>query len=100
MGIERWKWAGSRAREAASGQDARVRHGLPIAAVGMLLCLAGCGSEPAPVAERAPPPDADERRLVREFNALDTLMSQLQGTSNFLNQQLSRLPGWTTPSKS
>ena len=54
----------------ASGQDAWVRHDLPIAAVGMLLCLAGCGTEPAPVTERAPPPDADERRLVREFNAL------------------------------
>jgi flagellar hook-associated protein 2 len=38
-----------------------------------------------------------QARYTREFNALDTLMSQLQGTSNFLNQQLSRLPGWTTP---
>ena len=38
-----------------------------------------------------------QKRYTREFNALDTLMSQLQGTSNFLNQQLSRLPGWTTP---
>ena len=35
----------------------------------MLLWLAGCGSEPAPVAEPAPP-SADERRLVREFNVL------------------------------
>jgi hypothetical protein len=47
-----------------------VRHGLPIVVAGMLLCLACCGSEPAPVAEQAPPPSADERRLVREFNAL------------------------------
>ncbi len=38
-----------------------------------------------------------QKRYTREFNALDTLMSQLQGTSNFLTQQLSRLPGWTTP---
>jgi hypothetical protein len=36
----------------------------------MLLFLAGCGSQPAPVAEQAPPPNADERRLVRELNAL------------------------------
>jgi flagellar hook-associated protein 2 len=38
-----------------------------------------------------------QTRYTREFNALDTLMSQLQGTSNFLTQQLSQLPGWTTP---
>jgi hypothetical protein len=36
----------------------------------MLLFVAGCGSEPAPVAEQAPPPNADEGRLVRQFNAL------------------------------
>jgi hypothetical protein len=47
-----------------------VRHGLPIVVAGMLLFCAGCGSEPAPVAEQAPPPSADERRLVREFNVL------------------------------
>ncbi len=48
-----------------------MRHGLPIVVAGiMLLCFAGCASEPAPVAERAPPPNADERRLVREYNAL------------------------------
>lgn len=46
-----------------------VKHGLPIVVAGMLL-LAGCGSAPAPVAEQARPPTADERRLVREFNAL------------------------------
>ena len=38
-----------------------------------------------------------QKRYTREFNALDTLMSQLQGTSNFLAQQLNKLPGWTTP---
>jgi flagellar hook-associated protein 2 len=38
-------------------------------------------------------------RYTREFNALDSLLSQLQGTSNFLSQQLSRLPGWTFSSK-
>jgi hypothetical protein len=47
-----------------------VRHGLPIVVAEVLLLLAGCGSEPAPVAEQEPPPSADERRLVREFNAL------------------------------
>ena len=47
-----------------------VRHGLPIVVAGMLLLLAGCGSEPAPVAEQARPPTADERRLVRELDAL------------------------------
>ena len=35
-----------------------VRHGLPIVLAGLLLLFAGCGWEP------------DERRLVREFNAL------------------------------
>jgi hypothetical protein len=47
-----------------------VRHGRPIVVAGLLLCFAGCGSEPAPVAERAPPPNAGEGRLVREYNAL------------------------------
>jgi hypothetical protein len=47
-----------------------VRHGLPIVVAGMLLFFAGCGSGAAPVAEQAAPPNADERRLVREFNAL------------------------------
>jgi hypothetical protein len=36
----------------------------------LLLSFAGCGSEPAPGGEQAPPPSADERRLVREYNAL------------------------------
>ena len=47
-----------------------VRHGLPIVVAGLLLFFAGCGSEPAPIAEQAPPPNADERGLVRRFNAL------------------------------
>ena len=47
-----------------------VRHGVPIVVAGTLVFFAGCSSEPAPVAEQAPPPNADERRLVREFNAL------------------------------
>jgi flagellar hook-associated protein 2 len=34
-----------------------------------------------------------QARYTKEFNALDSLLSQLQGTSNFLTQQLSRLPG-------
>jgi flagellar hook-associated protein 2 len=34
-----------------------------------------------------------QARYTKQFNALDGLLSQLQGTSNFLNQQLSQLPG-------
>ena len=34
-----------------------------------------------------------QTRYTKQFNALDGLLSQLQGTSNFLTQQLSRLPG-------
>lgn len=33
-----------------------------------------------------------EARLLRQFNALDTLVSELSSTSNFLTQQLSQLP--------
>ena len=46
-----------------------VRHGLPIVVAGMLLCFVGCASKPALVAEQAPS-NADQRRLVREYNAL------------------------------
>lgn len=34
-----------------------------------------------------------QARYTKQFNALDGLLSQLQGTSNYLNQQLSQLPG-------
>ena len=34
-----------------------------------------------------------ETRLLRQFNALDSLLAQLSTTSNFLNQQLANLPG-------
>ncbi|HUL82004.1 MAG TPA: flagellar filament capping protein FliD [Gammaproteobacteria bacterium] len=34
-------------------------------------------------------------RYTKQFNALDTLLSQLQSTSNFLTQQLASLPGFT-----
>jgi flagellar hook-associated protein 2 len=34
-----------------------------------------------------------QARYTKQFNSLDSLLSQLQGTSNFLTQQLSRLPG-------
>lgn len=37
-----------------------------------------------------------QARYTKQFNALDSLLSQLQGTSNFLNQQLSQLPGSAT----
>jgi flagellar hook-associated protein 2 len=38
---------------------------------------------------------AVEARLLRQFNALDGLLAQLEGTSNYLAQQLSNLPGFT-----
>lgn len=38
-----------------------------------------------------------ETRLLRQFNALDSLLGQLSTTSNFLSQQLSSLPGITSP---
>jgi flagellar hook-associated protein 2 len=34
-----------------------------------------------------------QERYTKQFNALDGLLAQLQGTSNFLSQQLSQLPG-------
>jgi flagellar hook-associated protein 2 len=34
-----------------------------------------------------------ETRLLRQFNALDSLLAQLSSTSNFLTQQLQNLPG-------
>lgn len=38
-----------------------------------------------------------EGRLLRQFNALDSLINQLAFTSTFLEQQLSSLPGYTRP---
>lgn len=38
-----------------------------------------------------------ETRLLRQFNALDSLLAQLSSTSNFLAQQLNNLPGVTNP---
>lgn len=38
-----------------------------------------------------------ETRLLRQFNALDSLLGQLSSTSNFLSQQLNSLPGFTAP---
>jgi flagellar hook-associated protein 2 len=34
-----------------------------------------------------------QTRYTKQFNGLDSLLSQLQGTSSFLSQQLSKLPG-------
>jgi flagellar hook-associated protein 2 len=39
--------------------------------------------------------DALQARYLKQFNALDTLLAQMQSTSNFLTQQLSNLPGFT-----
>ncbi|MCB1843297.1 MAG: flagellar filament capping protein FliD, partial [Halioglobus sp.] len=38
-----------------------------------------------------------EKRLLRQFNALDSLVGQLSNTSNFLTQQLAALPGVNRP---
>jgi len=38
-----------------------------------------------------------EARLLRQFNALDSLLGQLSTTSNFLSTQLNSLPGFTPP---
>jgi len=38
-----------------------------------------------------------ETRLLRQFNALDSLLAQLSSTSNFLAQQLTNLPGAERP---
>ena len=38
-----------------------------------------------------------ETRLLRQYNALDTLLGELNNTSNFLNSQLQSLPGFTRP---
>jgi flagellar hook-associated protein 2 len=36
-----------------------------------------------------------QARYTKQFNALDSLLAQLQSTSNFLTQQLGNLPGYT-----
>jgi flagellar hook-associated protein 2 len=41
-----------------------------------------------------------EQRLLDQFNTLDTLMGQLQGTSAFLSQQLAALPNLQSQSGS
>ena len=40
-----------------------------------------------------------ESRLLRQFNALDSLLAQLSSTSNFLAQQLASLPGVERPNQ-
>jgi flagellar hook-associated protein 2 len=40
-----------------------------------------------------------EARLFRQFNALDSLLAELNSTSNFLTQQLNNLPGATRPGR-
>ncbi len=39
--------------------------------------------------------DALQARYLKQFNGLDTLLAQMQSTSNYLSQQLSNLPGFT-----
>ncbi len=41
-----------------------------------------------------------ETRLLRQFNALDSLLANLSSTSSFLTQQLNSLPGATRPESS
>jgi len=43
---------------------------------------------------------AIEKRYKTQFNAMDTLLGQLQGTSTFLSQQLDNLPGVVRKTKS
>ncbi len=38
-----------------------------------------------------------EERLLRQYNALDSLLSELNNTSNFLSSQLQNLPGFERP---
>lgn len=38
-----------------------------------------------------------EERLLRQYNALDSLLGELNNTSNFLASQLQNLPGFTKP---
>lgn len=40
-----------------------------------------------------------QERYLRQFNALDQLLAQMQSTSNFLTQQLSQLPDITLPNR-
>lgn len=40
-----------------------------------------------------------QTRYTKQFNALDSLLAQLQGTSNFLAQQLGNLPGSAPPTR-
>ncbi len=37
-----------------------------------------------------------QARYTKQFNALDSLLAKLQGTSNYLTQQLGNLPGFTS----
>ena len=39
-----------------------------------------------------------QARYTKQFNALDTLLAQMQSTSNYLTQQLANLPGFTSAS--
>jgi flagellar hook-associated protein 2 len=39
--------------------------------------------------------EAVRERLQRQFNAMDQLVAQLNNTSSFLSQQLSRLPNFS-----
>ncbi len=41
--------------------------------------------------------DRVRERLLRQFNAMDALVGQLNSTSTFLTQQLQQLPGFTRP---
>ena len=57
---------------------------------GLEATIENLGDDRAALNERL---GALETRLLRQFNALDSLLAQLTSTSNFLTQQLSSLPG-------
>lgn len=57
---------------------------------GLTTTIEGFGDDRAALNDRLA---SLETRLLRQFNALDSLLAQLTSTSNFLTQQLSNLPG-------
>ena len=61
---------------------------------GLTETIDGFGDDRAALNERLA---SLETRLLRQFNALDSLLAQLSSTSNFLAQQLNNLPGVTNP---
>lgn len=64
--------------------------GIDSRTAGLRSTIDSIGDQREALAERL---TALQARYTKQFNALDGLLSQLQGTSNYLTQQLSQLPG-------